>query len=48
MQNYSVLDSFMFIAMNSVLLYVLLSTALIPRVICKARQDSIKAFHWHK
>ena len=45
MQDYSVLDSFIFITMNSDLLYVLLSIPLIRRVMCKVRQDSIKAFH---
>lgn len=45
MQDYSVLDGFMFITANSDLFYVLLSIPLIPRAMCKVRQDSIKAFH---
>lgn len=48
MKDYSVLDSFIFFTGNSDLLHVLLSIPLIPRVMCKVRQDGIKAFHWQK
>lgn len=45
---FSVLNSFLFSMVNLDLLFVLLSIPLIPRTVCKVRQDSIKAFHWQK
>lgn len=45
---FSVLNSFLFSMVNLDLLFVLLSIPLIPRMVCKVRQGSIKAFHWQK